>query len=94
MVAFGVLLTVHVSCYSLSSMGSLTSIFLLINFLSLFMFSSLPTRVLATVYPLVMAVIWGIGDELFDTQLNAILGMLFKHETVINICLLWFRHLL
>lgn len=27
MVAFGVLLTVHVSCYRFSSMGSLTSIF-------------------------------------------------------------------
>lgn len=42
---------------------------------------SLGTGVLASVYPLVMACIWGVGDGVFNTQLNALLGMLFKHDT-------------
>ncbi|XP_077217579.1 major facilitator superfamily protein [Tasmannia lanceolata] len=42
---------------------------------------SLTSGVLGTVYPLLMAMIWGVGDGVFNTQLNAILGMLFRHDT-------------
>lgn len=41
---------------------------------------SLPTGVLCYVYPLLMAAIWGVGDGVFNTQLSALLGMLFKHD--------------
>uniref|UniRef100_A0A5B7AJJ7 Putative UNC93-like protein 3 n=1 Tax=Davidia involucrata TaxID=16924 RepID=A0A5B7AJJ7_DAVIN len=36
--------------------------------------------VLRIIYPLLIAAIWGIGDGVFNTQLNALLGMLFKHD--------------
>lgn len=36
--------------------------------------------VLGTVYPLLMAAIWGVGDGVFNTQLNALFGILFKHD--------------
>lgn len=42
---------------------------------------SLTSGILGFVYPLLMAIIWGTGDGVFNTQLNAILGMLFKHNT-------------
>ncbi|MQL74765.1 hypothetical protein Taro_007104 [Colocasia esculenta] len=42
---------------------------------------SLTSGVLGYVYPLLMAAIWGIGDGVFNTQLNALLGMLFRHHT-------------
>ncbi|XP_010922380.1 UNC93-like protein 3 isoform X2 [Elaeis guineensis] len=35
---------------------------------------------LGAVYPLLMAAIWGVGDGVFNTQLNALFGMLFKHD--------------
>lgn len=41
---------------------------------------SVPTGVLGLVYPLVIAAIWGIGDGVLMTQLNALLAMLFKHD--------------
>lgn len=37
--------------------------------------------VLGIIYPLLMAAIWGTGDGIFNTQLNALIGMLFKHDT-------------
>ncbi|XP_008788091.1 UNC93-like protein 3 [Phoenix dactylifera] len=36
---------------------------------------------LGAVCPLLMAAIWGVGDGVFNTQLNALFGMLFKHDT-------------
>ncbi|KAI8009648.1 UNC93-like protein 3 [Camellia lanceoleosa] len=36
--------------------------------------------VLGILYPLLMAATLGIGDGIFNTQLNALLGMLFKHD--------------
>ncbi|KAJ9540383.1 hypothetical protein OSB04_026889 [Centaurea solstitialis] len=41
---------------------------------------SVPTGVLGVVYPLLVAAIWGIGDGVLMTQLNALLAMLFKHD--------------
>ncbi|KAL6337413.1 hypothetical protein AAG906_036727 [Vitis piasezkii] len=37
--------------------------------------------VLGTIYPLLMAAIWGIGDGVFNTQINALIGILFKNDT-------------
>lgn len=34
-------------------------------------------------YPLIMAAIWGIGDGVFNTQLSALLAILFKNDTVL-----------
>lgn len=39
--------------------------------------------VLGAVYPLIMAAALGIGDGVFMTQLSALLGIFFKHDTVI-----------
>ncbi|XP_021973274.1 UNC93-like protein 3 [Helianthus annuus] len=36
--------------------------------------------VLRVVYPLLIAAVWGIGDGVLMTQLNALLAMLFKHN--------------
>ncbi|MFS7957026.1 putative Ion channel regulatory protein, UNC-93 [Helianthus anomalus] len=36
--------------------------------------------VLCVVYPLLIAAVWGIGDGVLMTQLNALLAMLFKHN--------------
>ncbi|CAL5376962.1 unnamed protein product [Camellia sinensis] len=36
--------------------------------------------VLGILHPFLMAVALGIGDGIFNTQLNALLGMLFKHD--------------
>ncbi|KVI09471.1 UNC93-like protein 3 [Cynara cardunculus var. scolymus] len=41
---------------------------------------SASTGVLGLVYPLLIAAIWGIGDGVLMTQLNALLAMLFKHD--------------
>ncbi|KAF8395090.1 hypothetical protein HHK36_019030 [Tetracentron sinense] len=40
----------------------------------------LTSGVLGYVYPLLMAALLGIGDGVFNTQPNALLGMLFKHD--------------
>ncbi|GAV62696.1 UNC-93 domain-containing protein [Cephalotus follicularis] len=42
---------------------------------------SLTSGVLGVVYPLLMAAILGIGDGVFNTQLNALVGILFKRDT-------------
>ncbi|KAF6143222.1 hypothetical protein GIB67_038063 [Kingdonia uniflora] len=34
-----------------------------------------------SIYPLLMAAMLGIGDGVFNTQLSAVLGMLFRHDT-------------
>ncbi|XP_028758222.1 UNC93-like protein 3 [Neltuma alba] len=36
---------------------------------------------LSTLYPLFLAALLGIGDGVLNTQLSALLGMLFKHDT-------------
>ena len=46
------------------------------------MHCSLSSGTLGTVWPVVMATLWGVGDGVFNTQLNALLGMLFKRDTV------------
>ncbi|XP_042478366.1 UNC93-like protein 3 [Macadamia integrifolia] len=40
----------------------------------------LTSGVLGFVYPLLMSAMLGIGDGIFNTQLNALLGMLFRHD--------------
>ncbi|KAJ1387246.1 MFS transporter superfamily [Sesbania bispinosa] len=49
-------------------------ILLLLNF-------SIPSGLLGTLYLLFLAALLGIGDGVLMTQLNALLGMLFKHDT-------------
>uniref|UniRef100_A0A2N9J236 UNC93-like protein 3 n=1 Tax=Fagus sylvatica TaxID=28930 RepID=A0A2N9J236_FAGSY len=51
-----------------------------IVFLWLLLEYRLTSGVLGIVYPLLMAAILGIGDGVFNTQLNALLGILFKHD--------------
>ncbi|KAI8015494.1 UNC93-like protein 3 [Camellia lanceoleosa] len=41
---------------------------------------SVTSGVLGILCPLLMAAALGIGDGIFNTQLNALLGMLFKHD--------------
>ncbi|XP_072975594.1 UNC93-like protein 3 [Typha angustifolia] len=41
---------------------------------------STPSGVLAYVYPLIIGAIWGVGDGVLNTQLSALLGMLFKDD--------------
>lgn len=42
---------------------------------------SASTGLLGTLIPLIIAAIWGIGDGVFNTQLNALVAMLFKNDT-------------
>ncbi|KAJ6817443.1 UNC93-like protein 3 [Iris pallida] len=42
---------------------------------------SLTSGLLGSVYPLLMAAMLGVGNGVFNTQLNALVGMLFKRET-------------
>ncbi|KAL1822629.1 hypothetical protein ACET3Z_009407 [Daucus carota] len=41
---------------------------------------STSTGLLGTVIPLIIAAIWGIGDGIFNTQLSALIALLFKHD--------------
>ncbi|XP_062168188.1 UNC93-like protein 3 [Alnus glutinosa] len=50
-------------------------------FLWLLLIYRLSSGVLGIMYPLLMAAMLGIGDGVFNTQLNALLGILFKHDT-------------
>ncbi|KAM0941317.1 putative Ion channel regulatory protein, UNC-93 [Dioscorea sansibarensis] len=43
--------------------------------------NSTTTGTIGFVFPLLMAAIWGVGNGVFNTQLNALIGILFKHET-------------
>ncbi|KAF6137736.1 hypothetical protein GIB67_040444 [Kingdonia uniflora] len=42
---------------------------------------SLTAGLFGSIYPLLMAAMLGIGDGVFNTQLSAVLGMLFRHDT-------------
>ncbi|KAK3172196.1 hypothetical protein Dsin_006270 [Dipteronia sinensis] len=42
---------------------------------------SLTSGVLGALYPLIMAALLGIGDGVLNTQLSALIGLLFKHDT-------------
>ncbi|KAJ0983970.1 hypothetical protein J5N97_002326 [Dioscorea zingiberensis] len=42
---------------------------------------SVTTGTIGSVSALLMIAIWGVGDGVFNTQLNALVGILFKHET-------------
>ncbi|KAE8099438.1 hypothetical protein FH972_017420 [Carpinus fangiana] len=70
--------------------SGLTSITLIVSggaliqavvFLWLLLIYRLTSGVLGIMYPLLMAAMLGIGDGVFNTQLNALLGILFKHDT-------------
>ncbi|URE32280.1 MreB/Mbl protein [Musa troglodytarum] len=41
---------------------------------------SLTSGLLGYIYPFLMGAIWGVGDGVFNTQLGALLGILFKHD--------------
>lgn len=43
---------------------------------------SLTSGILGVTYPLLMAAMLGIGDGVLNTQLSALLGILFKHDMV------------
>lgn len=45
---------------------------------------SLTSEGLGTVYLFLIAAALGIGDGVLNTQLSALLGMLFKHDTVVT----------
>ncbi|KAL5550023.1 hypothetical protein UlMin_000199 [Ulmus minor] len=49
-------------------------------FLWLLIYSA-PSGVLGVIYPLLMAALLGVGDGVLNTQLNALIGLLFKHDT-------------
>ncbi|KAF5750955.1 UNC93-like protein 3 isoform X1 [Tripterygium wilfordii] len=51
-----------------------------ILFLWLLLKYSLASGILRVMYPILMAAMLGIGDGVFNTQINALLGMLFKHD--------------
>lgn len=38
---------------------------------------------LGILYPLLVAALWGIGDGVLNTQLSALLGILFKDDLVL-----------
>ncbi|TXG58593.1 hypothetical protein EZV62_016422 [Acer yangbiense] len=42
---------------------------------------SVTSGVLGALYPLIMAALLGIGDGVLNTQLSALIGILFKHDT-------------
>ncbi|XP_020680415.1 UNC93-like protein 3 [Dendrobium catenatum] len=68
----------------LSSVTIIVSVgsFLQISVLLWLLFGySLSPGVLGSVLPLLIGAIWGVGDGVFNTQLNALFGMLFKHDT-------------
>ncbi|KAI0503496.1 hypothetical protein KFK09_014430 [Dendrobium nobile] len=68
----------------LSSVTIIVSIgsFLQISVLLWLLFGySLSPGVLGSVLPLLIGAIWGVGDGVFNTQLNALFGMLFKRDT-------------
>ncbi|KAG9445045.1 hypothetical protein H6P81_016385 [Aristolochia fimbriata] len=58
--------------------GAFLQLLVLLSFLLKY---SMTSGVVRYIFPLLVAVIWGIGDGIFNTQLNATLGMLFKHDT-------------
>ncbi|KAL0451174.1 UNVERIFIED_CONTAM: UNC93-like protein 3 [Sesamum latifolium] len=60
------------------ALGNVASVvqWLFMEFLMLFVSGGL----LATVLPLVIGALWGIGDGVLNTQLSALLGILFKHD--------------
>ncbi|KAF5953761.1 hypothetical protein HYC85_006617 [Camellia sinensis] len=51
-----------------------------IKFLLTVPLCSVTSGVLGILYPLLIAAALGIGDGIFNTQLNALLGKLFKHD--------------
>ncbi|KAL6998317.1 hypothetical protein U1Q18_008441 [Sarracenia purpurea var. burkii] len=42
---------------------------------------SVDSEVVGIVYPFLVAAAWGIGDGVLNTQLSALFGILFKHDT-------------
>ncbi|KAJ0088166.1 hypothetical protein Patl1_31901 [Pistacia atlantica] len=50
-------------------------------FLWLLLKYSVTGGILGIIYPLLMAAILGIGDGVLNTQLSALIGILFKHDT-------------
>ncbi|KDP35602.1 hypothetical protein JCGZ_09040 [Jatropha curcas] len=52
-----------------------------IVFLWILLKYSLTSGIIGVIYPLIMAALLGIGDGVLNTQLSALLGILFKHDT-------------
>ena len=44
----------------------------------------LTSGLMGTLNPLFMGAIWGVGDGVLNTQLSALLGLLFKNSKVIT----------
>lgn len=66
---------------SITWIVSIGAFFHAIVFLWILFKYSLTSGILGVVYPLLMAALLGIGDGVLNTQLNALLGILFKHDT-------------
>lgn len=56
---------------------------LVLQVLLFFLHCSVTGGVLGTLYPLFIAALWGIGDGVLNTQLSALLGILFKDDLVL-----------
>ncbi|KAA8516456.1 hypothetical protein F0562_016749 [Nyssa sinensis] len=76
-VAAGRLTSGLISITLIVSGGALVQAIVLLWLLFLY---SVTGGVLHIIYPLLIAALWGIGDGVFNTQLSALLGMLFKHD--------------
>ncbi|KAF5953786.1 hypothetical protein HYC85_006642 [Camellia sinensis] len=67
-------------CWSFHSLNCTALASTEVQFLLTVPLCSVTSGVLGILYPLLMAATLGIGDGIFKTQLNALLGMLFKHD--------------
>ncbi|KAG0466472.1 hypothetical protein HPP92_018052 [Vanilla planifolia] len=67
--------------YSVTLIVSFGSFLQFVILLWLLFGYSLSSGVLGSILPLVIGAVWGIGDGVFNTQLNALLGMLFRQNT-------------
>ncbi|CAN1805770.1 UNC93-like protein 3 [Linum perenne] len=65
---------------SITWIVSFGSILQALVFLWILLNYSLTSGVLGVLYPLLMAAMLGIGDGVFNTQLNALLGIIFKQD--------------
>ncbi|KAL2533743.1 UNC93-like protein 3 [Abeliophyllum distichum] len=69
--------------FSLSSITIIVSggaLIQIIVLLWLLLGYSVAGGVLGTIYPLLIGALWGIGDGVLNTQLSALIGILFKHD--------------
>ncbi|XP_020586980.1 UNC93-like protein 3 isoform X2 [Phalaenopsis equestris] len=69
------------SLFSVTVIVSFGSVLQIAALLWLVFGYSLSNGALGSVLPLLIGAIWGVGDGVFNTQINALLGMLFKRDT-------------